>query len=98
MSFSRLAGLADEEGELGSKVVVLKSLGGDPRAPFFALLTRGFPRLVTVSRERLVLDADEQSGLPEVVSAKVTLNEDEAWIPDLAKIEAAVAEALHVTA
>lgn len=98
VSFSRLAGLAEEEGELGSKVVVLKSLGGDPRAPFFALLTRGFPRLVTVSRERLVLDADEQSGLPEVVDAKVTLNEDEAWIPDLAKIEAAIAEAMHATA
>ena len=54
LSFARLAGIADEQGGLGSKVVVLKALGGNAKSPYFALLTQGFPRLVTVSRDALV--------------------------------------------
>jgi chemosensory pili system protein ChpC len=98
VSFARLAGTADEGGGLGSKVIVLKALGGNPRAPYFALLTQGFPRLVTVSRARLLIDADEQSGLPEVVRANVALNEDSAWIPDLARIEEMIGEAVKAAA
>lgn len=98
VSFARLAGTADEGGGLGSKVIVLKALGGNPRAPYFALLTQGFPRLVTVSRERLLIDADEQSGLPEVVRANVTLNEDAAWIPDLMRVEAMITQVLKAAA
>jgi chemosensory pili system protein ChpC len=48
IAFSRLSGIAEESGGLGSKVIVLKALGGDSKAPYFALLTQGFPRLVTV--------------------------------------------------
>ena len=46
--------MADEQGGLGSKVIVLKALGGDAKLPYFALLTQGFPRLVTVSRDTLL--------------------------------------------
>lgn len=98
VSFSRLTGVAEEQGGLGNKVIVLKALGGDPRAPYFALLTQGFPRLVTVSRDRLATDADAQSGLPEAVSASVSLNDDAAWIPDLAQVEASIGEALKAAA
>ena len=98
VSFARLAALGREQGDLQSKMIVLKALGGDPRAPYIALLTQGFPRLVTVSRERLLVDADAQSGLPEAVAATVTLNDDVAWIPDLARIEAMVAGAMRAAA
>ena len=98
VSFSRLADVADEQGGLGNKVIVLKALGGDPRAPYFALLTQGFPRLVTVSRDRLVMDIDAQSGLPEVVRATVSLNDETAWIPDLAQIEGTTTQALRAAA
>ena len=58
VAYGRLIGVADEVGTLGSKVVVLKALGGDRKRPYFALLTQGFPRLVTVSAKTLVaLDA-----------------------------------------
>lgn len=98
VSFSRLSGEAAEHGGLGSKVIVLKALGGDPRAPYFALLTQGFPRLVTVSRERLLADADATVDLPEAVLARVTLNDDAAWIPDLARIETEIAAATKAAA
>ncbi|HST44831.1 MAG TPA: chemotaxis protein CheW [Luteimonas sp.] len=101
VSFARLSGIAgDERGGLGSKILVLKALGGDARLPHFALLTQGFPRLVTVSRDTLLrstpgdrADGEQQddAGDPAGVRMQVTLKDDAAHIPDLAVIE----EALH---
>ena len=96
-SFSRLAGIADEAGGLGSKVVVLKALGGDARLPYVALLTKGFPRLVTVSREALVANAGEGDGaeaLPPCVLMNVLLNDESALLPDVDAIEDAIRGAL----
>jgi len=93
VAFARLAGLADEKGGLGSKVVVLKALNGDAKAPYFAILTQGFPRLVTVSRDGLIVDA-EPGELPLGVQARVTLNQDDAFVPDLEAIERLIGEAL----
>lgn len=97
IAFARMASLADEKGGLGSKVVVLKALGGDPKAPYFAILTQGFPRLVTVSRDGLVVDADE-GDLPQGVQARVTLNQDDAFVPDLEAVEQLISEALAAAA
>jgi chemosensory pili system protein ChpC len=93
LSFARLAALADEQGGLGSKVVVLKTFGGDPKLPHFALLTQGFPRLVTVSRAALANDPDAAE-LPAGVRMRVRLNEDAALVPDIAAIERSIQDAL----
>lgn len=99
-SFSRLAGMADEVGGLGSKVVVLKALGGDSRLPYLALLTKGFPRLVTVPRDALVPDAGEgdvdgePATLPLGVLMRVLLNDEPALLPDVDAIETAIRDAL----
>ena len=98
IAFSRLAGISSERGGLGSKVIVLKALGGDPKAPFFAVLTQGFPRLVTVAEAGLVTEETERSLLPTGVLARVTLNEDEALVPDLAQIEQLIGETLQQAA
>ena len=94
VSFSRFTGLADEEGGLGSKVIVLKALGGDPKRPFFALLTQGFPRLVTVTEAALQREDEEAEALPDGVLSRVRLNEDEALVPDLVSLEQHLGEAL----
>lgn len=93
IAFARLAGVAAEKGGLGSKMIVLKALGGDPKAPYFAILTQGFPRLVTVSRAGLIVDSDG-ADLPVGVQARVRLNEDDAFVPDLAAVEKLISEAL----
>lgn len=96
LSFSRFAGIAEESGGLGSKVIVLKALGGDTRHPYFALLTQGFPRLVTVTESGLTtLAADD---LPEGVQSRVQLGENEALVPDLAALELRLREALRIAA
>ena len=97
IAFSRLSGIAEEKGGLGSKVIVLKALGGNAKAPFFALLTQGFPRLVTVSRNALVEEEDDQL-LPAGVRTRVLLNEDAALLPDLEQIESLIGQALAAAA
>ncbi len=98
VAFSRFTGLVeDEQGGLGSKVIVLKALGGDPKHPFFALLTQGFPRLVTVTEAALGAEGDD-ADVPEGVLARVRLNEDDALLPDLAALEARINDALAAAA
>lgn len=93
IGLAQLAGVADEQGGLNSKVLVLKALGGNPKAPYFAILSQGFPRLVTVSRSTLaVTDAD--ASLPPMMLAAVRLNDDEAYLPDLVAVENLIVETL----
>jgi len=93
LSFAGLIGWPVEEGGLGAKLVVLKALGGNPRLPYFTVISQGFPRLVSVGRDRLLAleDADEQ---PFGVQARVQLGEDVAVIPDLMTVELLIDEAL----
>lgn len=97
VAFSRMLGESDEHGGIGSKVVVLKALGGNPKAPYFAVLTQGFPRLVTVAREQL-LPRDDDAPLPDGVLARVMLREDEAVVPDLLRLEARIHEGMQQAA
>ena len=92
VAFGTLAGIADERGGLGSKVIVLKSLTGG-QLPYFALLTQGFPRLVTVSAQSLQVDESDDA-LPPGVHSLVRLNEDDAMLPDLAALQSMIDEAL----
>lgn len=93
ISFARLAGLAEEKGKLGAKVVVIKALGGNAKLPFFAVLTQGFPRLVSVARDRLIETGDGKSHALGV-KVPVLINDDVALIPDLTMIEMLLDEAL----
>lgn len=93
VAWGRLTGTAPHEsGDLGSKVAVLKALNGNPRLPYFALLTRGFPRLVTVASGALVPEAGAPN--PQAALASVMLNQDSAYIPDLDAIAQEIGSAL----
>lgn len=95
VAYGRLTGLAsDEAGTLGSKVVVLKALGDDTRRPYFAMLTQGFPRLVTVTAASL--EEDPEAGtLPDTVLRQLRFNEDVAVLPDLLAIESRIRHAMN---
>lgn len=98
VSFSRMAGMGDGEGgDVRSKVIVLKALSEDAELPYYAMLTQGFPRLVTVSRDVLGIDAQHEE-LPDVVLSGVLLNGDAALLPDLAAMEAMISAAVDTEA
>lgn len=95
IGFSSLSGAAPDRPGVGSKVVVLKALGGDPALSYFALVAQGFPRLVTVSRDNMIADTEYGETLPQVVRARVLFNYDVALVPDLDATERCIAEALQ---
>lgn len=97
LSFPQLVGWPSEAAQLGAKVAVLKALGGNPRLPYFAVVSLGFPRLVSVSRERL-LPVEDMREHPLGVQARVQLGEDIAVIPDLMTVELLIDEALSKAA
>ncbi|MFZ2235470.1 MAG: chemotaxis protein CheW, partial [Dokdonella sp.] len=89
--FPQLSGTGREESYNQTKIAVLKALGGDPKLPFIAVLTQGFPRLVTVTPESLV-PTDDDGHRATGVLAEVLVREDPATIPDLALIETMLLE------
>ncbi len=93
LAFAQLTGQGVEQRGLGSKVVVLKSLGGEASLPFFALLTKGFPRLVSVSRDALVAGDAGEAEPARGVRAYVQLNDETVAIPDIDGIEQAILQA-----
>lgn len=92
MSFSRFAGWSQEEGHIGAKVVVLKALGGNAKLPYFAVLSQGFPRLVTVARSALSQTAGERPS--QGIHSMISLNDDAAAVPDLLGLEKLIDQAL----
>ncbi len=96
LSFSRFAGWSDEEGQIGAKVVVLKALGGNPKLPYFAVLSQGFPRLVTVAAS--VLQQTSSGEQAAGIHSTVRLNDDDASVPDLLGLESLIQKALDQAA
>jgi chemosensory pili system protein ChpC len=86
VSFTQLAGTEEGDTELSVRVAVLKALGGNPKLPFIAVLTRGFPRLTTLNAE-LIIPTHDGTALPPGVRAHVLVRDDVAMIPDLEWIE-----------
>ena len=74
-------------------MIGLTALGGDAKRPLFALLTQGFPRLVTVTATTLPAEGDDTE-LLEGALGPVRLNDDDALVPDLAALQHQIAAAL----
>jgi chemosensory pili system protein ChpC len=98
VSFARVAGTHTEGASVGTKVIVLKALGGDPKLPYFALVAQGFPRLVTITRENMIVDSEHLETLPEGIRLRVMFNDDVALIPDLDAAERMIVEVLRPAA
>lgn len=94
VAFASAVGLPAGEGRSGNRVAVLKALGGDPARPYFALLTQGYPRLVTVDTEALEQAEDEDRALPSAVLARVRFRDDEVLVPDMEALENLIWQAL----
>jgi chemosensory pili system protein ChpC len=97
IAFSRLSGIAEERAAWAARWSCSRRSAANAKAPYFALLTQGFPRLVTVSRNTLV-PQDDGEALPTGVHARVMLNDDAALLPDLERVEHLIGEALATAA
>ena len=98
VSFARIAGTHTEGASVGTKVIVLKALGGDPKLPYFALVAQGFPRLVTITRDNMIVDSAHLETLPEGIRLRVMFNDDVALVPDLDAAEKMIVDVLRPAA
>lgn len=98
VSFARIAGTHTEGAAIGTKMIVIKALGGDPKLPYFALVAQGFPRLVTISSDNLITDSEHLETLPDGIRLRVMFNEDVALVPDLDAAERMIAGVLQQAA
>jgi chemosensory pili system protein ChpC len=87
VSFAQLSKSDTGDSEASVRVAVLKALGGNPKLPFVAMLTQGFPRLTTLNAE-LIIPTHDGTPLPPGVRAQVLVRDDVAMIPDLEWLEA----------
>ena len=74
---------------------MLKALSAASRLPYFALLTQGFPRLVTITRENMIFDSEHLESLPDGIKLRVLFNDDTALVPDLDATERLLVEVLR---
>ena len=98
VSFARIAGTHSEGAAVGTKVIVIKALGGDPKLPYFALVAQGFPRLVTISRDNMIVDSKHREVMPDGIRLRVMFNDDVALVPDLDAAERMIVEVLRPAA
>lgn len=81
VSFAMLSGMADGEPLDDARICITKSLIDNPRMPYLALVTQGYPRLVTITEAALTEVPEEE--LPEAVAGRAIVGDREVWIPDL---------------
>lgn len=94
VSYSRMVGWSEESASLGVKVAVLKGVGNHAKMPYFAVLTQGFPRLITIAENELAETCARDAALPEGIYLSTNFHGDDCVVPDLAAVEARIADVL----
>lgn len=97
VAYSVLTGAVVEEGTVHARVAVIKAPGAHARMPYMALLTQGFPRLVTITPDVLMPSGGSEES-PFGVRSEVLVRDEPALIPDLQGIEARLLAALRIAA
>lgn len=95
VSFSEIVGWPEEGATLGAKVAVLKGVGNHAKMPYFAVLTQGFPRLITITESELGERSARDAWLPDGIYSEATFHGDDCVIPDLSAVEAKIVAALQ---
>ena len=93
VSFEMLCGQALSPTSGRTRVVVINPLGA-PDCPHYGLLAEGFPQMVKVNREVVVLDTNYQVPPNAPVLCRISMLKEQALIPDLEAIEQRICAAL----
>lgn len=93
VSFEMLCGQAFNATSGRTRLVVVNPL--DPAAcPHYGVLAEGFPQMVKVNREVVVLDSDYQVPPNAPILCRISMLKEQALIPDLEVIEQRIAAEL----
>lgn len=84
VSFEQLLGLPGGRPGRTSRAIVLNTLNGDTRMPFIAVLSRGIPRMQSITSDGLPASAEAGA---EGILCRFDYNGETMMIPDLDRIE-----------
>jgi len=91
ISFTNLTESSATEPVDSARLCITKSLIGNERMPYIAILAQGFPRLTTVTDDNLTEVPLESK--PIAAAGKVIVDSTEAIVPDLDRLSHLVAHA-----
>jgi len=86
VSFDVLLGAAEQEVGHRARIALCKTISGESKRPYTALLIQSIPRLVSVTKQSISAIQDDNTQLP-MLAHHVNINDQEAWIPDLDALE-----------
>lgn len=78
---------------IGARIAVLNGVSNQRALPFWGIVTQGIPRLVKVEEESIIQKVDQPLAASEAML--VEINGDQAYIPDLDKIEKSLVELMQ---
>jgi len=97
ISFERMCDIEPPPASGRTRVVVFHPLGGVADCPPYGLLSEGFPQMVKVNREVVVLD-ETYTPSPDVpLICRINMLKEFAMVPDLEMIEQKLAAELSAT-
>lgn len=97
LRFEQLSGLTPGEPTRRERVVVIHSVGVHVQNGLFALVTQGYPHLITLNRAALQAAPLRETDRRDLVLARVRIASQEALVPDFTAIEADLARASVVS-
>lgn len=77
-----------------TRVVVFNPLSGTSQCPNYGILAEGFPQMVKINREVVILDEGYVAAAEAPVICQINMLKEHALIPDLELIEERIAAAL----
>ncbi len=92
ISFESLCGNPASEGGSRSRIIVVYMLNPRGDLVTYGLLAEGFPQIVRVNRDVLLQDLAYQPDPSQPVLCRIRMINETALIPDLPRVEAAVAD------
>jgi len=87
ISFEVAAGLTDRP-SIGRRIAIFNAVGGNPALPFYAVFIQAVPRLLQIGDRSL--DEQEKTAESPLLRNQLNLEGNQAYIPDLDKLEALV--------
>jgi chemosensory pili system protein ChpC len=89
VSLERLVYEITPRTEVHTRIIIINALLGDPRLPYFGLLSEDAPRLINLERTEIDLEQPTQPQSPKLGLLNwVRIREQAAFIPDMDAIEA----------
>lgn len=90
ISIEAMFGFERPQGQKGSRISIVNTVKDSVSRPFYAIVTAGIPRSFNADADALGDSVSSSKSLPAMVADCVQIGSEEAFIPDLEKVQALI--------